>query len=135
MKKYQNWLLGPAIVGLALSVAVSTVAQDKPAKEAKPAKKERAKRDPVKGMVTKETNLAEDALGKPLTAEQKTQLEQAIRDRIAATNAAQEAFRTNRARILGITIEEYDTREKAAKAKAAEERKKAKEAKEAKPAG
>jgi len=126
--KHQKWVFGPAALALVLSIG-STMAQDKPAK------KERAKRDPTKAMVTKETNLAEATIGKPLTDDQKTQLAQAIRDRIAAENAAKEAFRTNRARILGISVEEYDAREKAARDKAAEERKKAKEAKAAKPAG
>lgn len=137
--KHQNWLIGPAILALALSTSGSIMAQgDKPAKEGKAAKKAPAKRDTTKAAITRETNLAGAIAGKPLTDDQKTQLAQAVRDRNAAISAAQEQFRQSRAKILGLTAEDVDAREKDAKAKiaaerkqAAEERKKAKAAKDA----
>jgi hypothetical protein len=122
--KYQKWIFGPAALGLILSVSTSMAAD-------KPAKKERPKRDPNAGIIAKETKNAEELTGKALTDDQKTQLAQAVADRQAAIALANDAFKTNRARILGVTVEELDAKEKEAKAKAAEERKKAMEAKKA----
>lgn len=129
--KYQKWIFGPAVVALALSAGAVQAQDAKPAKAARAAKKERPKKDPNARDIAKENKTAEDLTGKPLTEEQKTQLAQAVADRNAAVALAQDAFKTNRARILGTTVEALDAKEKEMKAKAAEERKKAAEAKKA----
>jgi hypothetical protein len=129
--KYQKWIFGPAVVAFALSTGAAQAQDAKPAKPAKAAKKERPKRDPNAAAIAKDTKIAEELNGKALTDDQKTQLAQAVADRQAAIALANDAFKTNRARILGTTVEALDAKEKEMKVKAAEERKKAMEAKKA----
>src|SRR5688572_20056113 len=99
--KYQQWIFGPAVLALALSSGAALAQDAKPAKPAKAAKAERPKRDPNAGAIAKETKIAEELTGTALTEPQKTQLAQAVADRNAALTLANDAFKTNRARILG----------------------------------
>jgi len=129
--KLQKWMFGAALVAMTVGSG-AVMAQDKPAKE-KPAKKEAPKKDPNARAILKESMTAEALVGKPLTEEQKTQLAQAVADRAAALNLANDAFKTNRARILGSTVEALDAKEKEVNAKAKADAAAAKAA--AKPAG
>lgn len=128
--KNHKWVFGPALVALALSSGVAMAADAKPAKE-KPAKAERPKRDPNAGAILKETKLAEDLSGKALTDAQKAELATAVADRNAALALATDAFKANRARILGTTVEALDAKQKELSDAAKEAKKKEMEAKKA----
>ncbi len=96
---------------LALAVALSTIATLGASEMAvaqpdtAPTKPKRAGRRAKGGLPAKTKTAIETALGKPLTAEQKTQLDAAANDRRAELAAAQTKFNNEVARITGLPLD------------------------------
>ena len=70
------------------------------------------------GLSAKAQSKIETALGKPLTADQKAQLDTAANTRKAATKAAQDAFDNEVARVTGLPLEKVRAAGKTPKTKA-----------------
>ena len=104
--------LAAALVGMGSSQLA--IAQP----DAAPAKVKRG-RKAKGGLTPKAQAKIEAALGKPLTAEQKTQLNTAANTRKAAVKAATDAYMGEVARVTGLTVEQVRALDKkAAKPKA-----------------
>ena len=102
-----------AVAAVLATMGASNLAIAQPA--AAPVAKAKRGRKAKGGLTAKAQTKIETALGKPLTADQKAQLDTAANTRRAATKAANDAYDNEVARVTGMTLEKVRASNKKAK--------------------